>query len=44
MELLDLTPNNFADYGVCGYKDTRKHIELRKKLTGSKSIIQKVLE
>ena len=29
--LLELTPDNFLDYGVCGYKDAKKHIELRKK-------------
>lgn len=31
-ELIDLTPNNIADYGVCGYKDVNKHLELRKKI------------
>jgi hypothetical protein len=31
-EIIDLTPENIADYGVCGYKDTRKHAELRKKI------------
>ncbi len=29
---VDLTPDNFADYGVCGYKDIAKHKELRAKL------------
>lgn len=24
-EIIDLTPENIADYGVCGYKDVRKH-------------------
>jgi hypothetical protein len=31
-EIIDLTPKNIADYGVCGYKDVRKHAELRKKI------------
>ncbi len=32
MQILDLTPENIADYGVCGYKDVRKHLELRRKI------------
>jgi len=32
IEIMDLTPENIADYGVCGYKDVKKHIELRKKI------------
>jgi N-acetylglutamate synthase-like GNAT family acetyltransferase len=31
-EIIDLTPENISDYGVCGYKDVRKHAELRKKI------------
>jgi hypothetical protein len=31
-ELLDLTPENISDYGVCGYKDVYKHAELRRKI------------
>ena len=31
-EIIDLTPENIAKYGVCGYRDTRKHAELRKKI------------
>lgn len=30
--IVDLTPENFTDYGVCGYKDVAKHKELRAKL------------
>jgi GNAT superfamily N-acetyltransferase len=30
--IIDLTPENIADYGVCGYKDIKKHKELRKKI------------
>ncbi|HRY33974.1 MAG TPA: YoaP domain-containing protein [Bacteroidales bacterium] len=30
--IVDLTPENFAEFGVCGYKDIAKHKELRAKL------------
>ncbi len=30
--IIDLVPENIADYGVCGYKDTKKHLELRRKI------------
>ena len=29
--IIDLTPENIADFGVCGYKDVVKHLELRRK-------------
>jgi len=32
IKIMDLTPENIADYGVCGYKDINKHVELRKKI------------
>ena len=32
MQIIDLTPDNIADYGVCGYKDVKKHLELRRKI------------
>lgn len=32
IEIIDLTPENIADYGVCGYKDVKKHLELRRKI------------
>lgn len=32
VSVIDLTPENIADYGVCGYKDTKKHVELRRKI------------
>ena len=32
VQIMDLTPDNIADYGVCGYKDLKKHLELRKKI------------
>ncbi len=31
-EIIDLTLENIADYGVCGYKDVDKHVELRNKI------------
>jgi N-acetylglutamate synthase-like GNAT family acetyltransferase len=30
--IIDLTPENIAEYGVCGYKDANKHEELRRKI------------
>jgi len=30
--IIDLSPENIADYGVCGYKDANKHEELRRKI------------
>jgi N-acetylglutamate synthase-like GNAT family acetyltransferase len=32
IEIIDLTPENIADYGVCGYRDVKKHAELRRKI------------
>jgi ribosomal protein S18 acetylase RimI-like enzyme len=32
IKIIDLNPKNIADYGVCGYKDVKKHLELRKKI------------
>lgn len=32
VQIIDLTPENIADYGVCGYKDVAKHKELRNKI------------
>jgi len=32
IQITDLTPENIADYGVCGYKDLEKHKELRNKI------------
>jgi hypothetical protein len=31
-QIIDLTPDNIADYGVCGYKDFKKQLELRRKI------------
>lgn len=32
VEIIDLTPRNIQNYGVCGYKDVNKHKELRNKI------------
>lgn len=32
IQIIDLTPDNIADFGVCGYKDVGKHLELRRKI------------
>lgn len=31
-EIIELTPESISKYGVCGYKDVSKHLELRKKI------------
>ena len=43
IEIIDLTPENIADYGVCGYKDVEKHLELRKKIDWFKEFYPKGL-
>lgn len=30
--IIDLTPENIGNYGVCGYKDVKKQVELRRKI------------
>lgn len=32
IQIINITPENIADYGVCGYKDVKKHVEVRKKI------------
>jgi GNAT superfamily N-acetyltransferase len=32
IQIIGLTPQNIGDYGVCGYKDAAKHVELRNKI------------
>lgn len=32
IQIIDFTPETIADYGVCGYKDVHKHLELRRKI------------
>lgn len=43
IEIIDLTPDNIANYGVCGYKDLNKHLELRKKIDWFKEYYNKGL-
>jgi L-amino acid N-acyltransferase YncA len=43
IQIIDLTPENIVDYGVCGYKDVKKHIELRKKIEWFKEYYPKGL-
>jgi hypothetical protein len=43
IEIIDLTPENIADYGVCGYKDVQKHLELRRKIDWFKEYYPKGL-
>ena len=43
IKIIDLTPENIADYGVCGYKDVKKHLELRKKIEWFKEYYPKGL-
>ena len=43
IEIIDLTPENIADYGVCGYKDVKKHLELRRKIDWFKTYYPKGL-
>lgn len=31
-EIITLTPENISDYGICGYKDAGKHLELKRKI------------
>jgi hypothetical protein len=42
-KIIDLTPENIADYGVCGYKNVKKHLELRKKIEWFKEYYPKGL-
>lgn len=30
--IVDLTPDNVGQYGLCGYKDAKKHVELQRKI------------
>jgi len=43
IKIIDITPENIAEYGVCGYKDVNKHIELRKKIDWFKEYYPKGL-
>ena len=43
IQIIDLTPENIADYGVCGYKNVQKHKELRNKIEWFKEYYPKGL-
>jgi ribosomal protein S18 acetylase RimI-like enzyme len=43
ISIIDLTPENIAEYGVCGYKDVNKHVELRRKIEWFKEYYPKGL-
>lgn len=43
IEIIDLTPENIEDYGVCGYKNVEKHSELRRKIDWFKEYYPKGL-
>ena len=43
VKIFNLTPENIADYGVCGYKDVKKHLELRRKIEWFKKYYPKGL-
>jgi len=43
IEIINFTPSNIADYGVCGYKDVEKHLELRRKIDWYKEYYPKGL-
>ena len=43
IEIMDLTPENIVDYGVCGYKDVKKHLELKRKIDWFKEYYPKGL-
>lgn len=32
IQIIDLTPDHIARYGVCGYKDSNRHLELQRKI------------
>lgn len=43
MKIIDLTPENISEYGVCGYKDVKKQVELRRKIDWFNKYYQKGL-
>lgn len=43
IKIIELTPKNIADYGVCGYKNVPKHRELRNKIEWFKAYYPKGL-
>lgn len=43
IEIIDLTPQNIENYGVCGYKYAGKHVELKRKIDWFKEYYPKGL-
>jgi N-acetylglutamate synthase-like GNAT family acetyltransferase len=43
IQIIDLTPANIADYGLCGYKNVKKHVELQRKIDWFKKYRKKGL-
>jgi N-acetylglutamate synthase-like GNAT family acetyltransferase len=43
IQIVDLTPETIANYGVCGYKNVKKHVELRNKIEWFKEYYPKGL-
>lgn len=43
VEIIDLTPENITHYGVCGYRDASKHVELKRKIDWFKEYYSKGL-
>lgn len=43
IQIIDLTPENIAQYGVCGYKDLNKRLELQRKVDWFKKYYPKGL-
>ncbi len=43
IQIIDLTPENIDQYGVCGYKDINKHLELQRKVDWIKKYYPKGL-
>jgi hypothetical protein len=43
IQIIDITPENITQYGVCGYKDINKHLELQRKVDWVKMYYNKGL-
>lgn len=43
ISIIDLTPENISDYGVCGYSNVEKHLELQRKIAWFKEYYPKGL-
>jgi len=44
IKIIDITPENISQYGVCGYKDINKHLELQRKVEWIKKYYPKGLK